>query len=681
MDLSHLFNQAAIYGPIALGGLAAAGIAAWKGPRQLEPDNENAKIVTARNFPNIFKSSKIVAHNGIQMYLGMGASKVTDVPLKTFKVNVERNKKEAVILGDNVKAELVAEFYVRVDTSTPQNIIRALESLSGDFSDKKIEEFCKPQFDDALRSAASKLTIETMQSERKDFLEAVKNALSSLEETGLKLVDVSLLQMNQAPLADFDPNNFFDAKGLKKVKEVIEESLTAVNNTEQTRKLEREERNKEAAKQALIITEEQRKATLEQEQRVKELEANQARAVAEFQAEQQKQAKLAELKAAQETDAQQIQKDKTIAVANETKAKELAIAAEDRAAAAEQAKIAKNKTVELAEQDKRIALHQKTAEEAKAQTTANEAKAKAVEAEQAVVTATKVAEAERSKKVAVIAAEQTAETAAAGKRIDADATVYVAQKEAEASTTRATSNAQSAKIEAAAAAEAAELKAKGVYAETYQPLKAQADGDFEKAKALEALNKAVNTLSDEARRQQVDLERVKITPEVVEKWMLAVGNIDNLNVTHFTGAPGIGGSAQGGGAQGASAPGNILDQFVSATQRMGLEKVVLGKLIESIGGDKRVADGLPSFGSTAPAGNDNPVPAAAAPAAAPAAPAAPSATTAAVATAVTAVAETAREMLAPVAAPAPAPAPAPSAPSAEGTTPAPKRATGGPAPR
>lgn len=583
--LSGIFNVAANVGTWI--GYASAvavpvigGYLAWfKGPRQLKPENDVARVVTARQWPNVFKKSKIVAKDGARMYLNWGASSPSDIPLGTFRVDVTRKGKDsALTLEDKVKAEVNAEFFVRVDASSPETMIRALESLGGNIDERKISEYCTPKFDAALRAAAAKMQIEQVQTEREQFRTMVKEALDSLKDDGLVLIDVALRQLNQSPLEDFDPNNFFDAQGLKKVTSIIEESKQIINDTKQAAATAIQERNKQEEVRRLTIVEQQKEATLAQAERVSKMEAEQAQRVAEIKAKTQEDSQRAEITSQLAVEQARIAKDQQIAVSEEGKQKAVSVARTER-----------EKEVRSAEIDKSIALHGKAQEEAAAQRSANEAMAEAVEAEEGVLTARQVAEANRARQIEVIAAEGDAQKVAAAERIAAEARVAVA----EMGKREASEQAEAVLIEARAAKEAAQLAAEGSYADLFQKAKAVADGKMADAEAQKALNEAINNLSDEAKRHLVEMARIQMTPEAIREAMKAVEKIDGISITSMDGVAGAFGGAAGGGAGNGGGAANPMDQLVSALMTVRMAEPLLEKVIKNVGGDAGIARNLP----------------------------------------------------------------------------------------
>lgn len=595
-SLSTMFNIAANVGAYvgyvsAVAAPLIAGYLLWfKGPRQLKAENEVARVITARQWPNAFKKSKIVAKDGAKMYLNWGASKPSDIPLATFRVEVARKGKGfALTLADMVKAEVNSEFFVRVDTSSDESIIRALESLGGQIDEQKIADYCTPKFDAALRAAAAKMNIEEIQTGREQFRDNVKTALDSLKDDGLILVDVALRQLNQSPLVDFDANDAFDAQGLEKVTGIVERSKQAINDKRQSAETAILQRNQQEAIRRLTITEEEKKATLEQQERVQQMEAEQGKRVAEVTASNQKDSETAKINAERAVEEARIAKDQQLGVAEESKQQALAVARAGRE------KVAKEADIQT-----RIALSAKAQEEAGAQRAADEARAEAVAAAESVTTAKVVAEAEREKKTKIIAAETAAQEASASERIAAEARVYVAQQ----SKLEAQEQAEALLIESQAAKEAAQMAAEGAYAEIFQKAKAVADGKMVEAAAQNAVNDAINKLSPEAMAHLVEIARVQITPEAIRESMKAVEKIGNISVTSMDGVGGAFGGAAGAPAGGGD-NNNPMAQMLNAIMAYRMVDPILSKVIDNVGGDVNIAKNLPGAIVNAPSAANN----------------------------------------------------------------------------
>lgn len=369
--------------------------------------------------------------------------------------------------------------------------------------------------------------------------------------------------------------------------EIIEGSKKIRNDTVQQNATLIAGRNKDEEIRRLTIKQEERKAQLDQEQAVKEMEALQNKQVAEIQAENTKLARMAAIKAEEETGRREIEKNRQLGIADQERQQQIAVA-----------KAKQEQEAQLADRNKEIALAAKEREQAAAQKAANEARADSVAAEQSVITAKEVAEAERAKQIAIIEAEKQAGQDQASKKIDADTKVYVAQKGAEAMKTEAEGTAQALKIEAQAQADAAAKHAEGEYQTIFQKKKAEADGDAARAEAQRKLNEAQNVMSDAVRDYLIQLKRAEITPEVVAKLTESIKQIGNFNVVSMDGVPypGGGSGAVPSGSGGGATSGNVIDQAYNAMLRLGFDRAIVEQVVTAIGGDGKVASFLPDMG-------------------------------------------------------------------------------------
>lgn len=470
-----------------------------------------------------------------------------------------------------------------------EKIIRALRRLKT-IDEGIMKKFLEPQLDGAIRDAAAQMSIEDIQSNRERFLAKIREAID-LRPYGLVLDNVALRSFRQAPLKDFNPDDYFDAQGLKKVTEITQESKKVVNEKEQEAQTKIAETNKIQEVERQRIWREEQEAKLNQQKEVERMKAEQEKEIKTF--------KENSIRAQREAE---IEQQRQVGVAEEAKMKVIQVAQAEREKAAREAQIAKEKSVELAERDKKIALHAKDKQEAAAEEEANKQKAEAVRAQEDVVTARQVAVANREMEVKVIEAKQKAQEEAEGQKIAADAKVYVSQKAAEAAKTEAEGLAKAAIIEAEANRKAAEEIAQGQYAQEFQKRKAVADGMSAEADATRALNEAQNAMSDGTREYLVNMERVKHTQGIVGEMAKTVGRV---SVTTMSGVPLPGGNGVSGGAAGASSGGNVIEQATNAILNVMMSKPVIEKVIAQLGGDPRtVAEFMPQLFGNAATGED-----------------------------------------------------------------------------
>lgn len=459
---------------------------------------------------------------------------ISRVNMKTLRLEIRRTEDAAMITKDRMRVDVGVEFYVRVN-ATEEGVSRAAQTL-GDktFNVDALRDMIEGKLVDGLRSVAARMTMDELHENRSDFVQEVQNGVNEdLAKNGLELESVSLTALDQTPFEALDENNAFNAVGMRKLAEVIAKS-----------KKERAEIDADADVSV-------RQSAMDAERRKIDIER------AEEQARIEQIEQLQTLRAAQEAEISKRQEDgsRQSSEARIQKEREVRSAEIARERAIREAEIQKDRELEVAEQEKAIIVAQKSEEESRARASADTARAEAVKATEAVVTAKTVAEAERSKQVALIDATREAERDATRIRVSA-----AAEREA------AVDRAAALREEAQAEADSITIRASAKKAD----LLAQAEGQ-------RAIIDAENVLSAEIIQMKVDLEKLRQLPEIIAQMVKPAEKIDSIRIHQVTG---LGGSNGGGDGSGDKAPVN---QAMDSILGMALQLPAMRKLGEDLG--------------------------------------------------------------------------------------------------
>jgi uncharacterized membrane protein YqiK len=471
------------------------------------------------------------------------------VNMNTLRIEVEKTQKDALITKDRMRVDVKADFYLRVAPSS-EGISMAAQTLgTRTMRSDEVKKLMESKFVDVLRAVAAEMTMTEMHEQRADFVQKVQQSVANdLEKNGLELESVSLTGFDQTELQFFNENNAFDAEGRARLAKIIEEKRKETNDIQQENRIKIEQRNLDAEKLSLDIKRDEEEARLTQEQTLQFKRQEQKAEVA----------KQREAKEREEREAE-IAKDRAVETAEIEKSREIETQEIAKRQALEQAKIRQQQEVEVAEQVKQIAVAVKSEEESAARAKAAEAEKTKVEKEEAVITAGKVAQANRSKEIEVIDAKKQAEREAVGITVEAEAKRDAAENTAAAILTEAKANAD-AKI-----------------------LQAQAD---EKVLAVEAegkqaLYEAENVLKDEQIALQRSLAILKVLPEVVANAVKPLENIDGIKIMQGYGAAGV---ATGGGNSGGEASnGSLSEQITNAALSYRANAPVVDALLRETG--------------------------------------------------------------------------------------------------
>ncbi|SDU06726.1 flotillin family protein [Desulfobacula phenolica] len=495
------------------------------------------------------------------------------VNMNTLRLEVQRNNEQALITRDRMRVDVAAEFYVRAKP-TEEAIASAAQTLGlKTMNPEQLKELVEGKFVDALRAVAAEMAMEELHEQRVDFVQKVQQVVTEdLLKNGLELETVSLTGLDQTSKKHFNPDNAFDAEGLTKLTEKIEERRKKRNDIEQDTEVAIANKNLEAERQKLEIIKEEEYAKLKQEREIEIRRAAQMSEIAMEQAEKKREAEQSQIEAKKNVDMSSILAERSVEEERIDKDKLLKEKEILKERAIESSEIEKKKTLELAEQDRAIAIAQKSKEQSEAQADADRARAVAVKEEEAVTTVRETEVAERAKSVELVKARENAEREAIKIKIAAETEKISAMDNAEAVRTTANAKADEQRIKAQGEADAEKLKADAA-AKRYAV----------DAEGRRAINEAHNILSDQQIAMQVRMGLIKNLPDIIKESVRPMENIDGIKIIHVDGlAAGNNGTSNGestvqGGGQ------CLSDQLVNSALRYRGQAPLIDSLMEEIG--------------------------------------------------------------------------------------------------
>ena len=478
---------------------------------------------------------------------------ITPVNMMTLRLQVERANNEALITLDRIRADVKAEFFVRVKKDT-EAIAQAAQSFgSKTLHPEELREILQGKFVDALRAVAAGMDMQTLHEKRADFVQSVQTTVAEdLAKNGLELESVSLTGLDQTSVEYFNATNSFDAQGLANIARITEAKREERNKIEQETRIRIEAKNLEAEQQSLTIRQEGEFARLSQEREVSMRKAEQEALIKTEQAMRHREAQESEIMAAKQIALQNINKEREIEQSNLEKTRQL-----------ETADIARKQAVEISQQEAAINIAQKSEAKSKAEAEASKALAEKVREEENVTTVRMIAEANRTREVEVISARQDAERDATRVTVAAEAEKKAAEDLAEARLTGARAEAESIIIRA-------EADQKRYEAEAY---------------GMRSLNEAKNLLGEAVMAFEMKSILAKVAPELITASMKPLENIESVRVLSTNGqliggsGNGDGGGSNGGGGNG----GNVPDQLVNALLRHRIQLPVVDDLLKQLG--------------------------------------------------------------------------------------------------
>ena len=470
----------------------------------------------------------------------------TLVNMSTLRLEVRRAREQALITRDRMRVDVIAEFYVRV-APNPDAIAIAAQTLgSRTMKAEGLKELVEGRFVDALRAVAAEMSMEEMHVKRGEYVKRVRASVAAdLALNGLELESVSLTSLDQTPMEYFNPSNAFDAEGLTRLTQEIEQRKKIRNDIEQDTAIQIRNKNLQAEKLSLEIERESEYARLSQERELEIRRATQRAELARERAEQERTAEEAQLTAREQVERTRIQTDRRLEEERINREREV-----------QRLEVDRRKALELAEQERQIAVAEQSRAQSEAQARAEEARALAVTAEERVFSAREIEQAERRKHIELIAASQDAERDAVRLRTEAAAERHAAVDRAEASRIDAEAEAEADKIRALAARLRYEIEAEGT----------------------RQMNEAQNVMSPDSRTSAMRLKLLDKLEAIIRESVKPMERIEGIKILHVDGL-----GMNGHGTNGDSGGAGIADSVVNSALRYRAQAPLVDQLLREIG--------------------------------------------------------------------------------------------------
>ena len=470
---------------------------------------------------------------------------VIPVNMNTLRLEVRRGRESALITKNRMRIDVVAEFYVRVQPM-PDAIANAAQTLGQrTMQPEQLRELLEGKFVDSLRSVAAEMTMDEMHEKRGEYVKRVRAAVAEdLLKNGLELETVSLTGLDQTNMEFFNPSNAFDAEGLTRLTEEIERRKKIRNDIEQDTMIQIRNKNLEAEKLSLAIDQDSEQARLEHERELEIQRAVQRAQLARERALREQEAEQAQIVSRLEVEKSRITVDRALDEERIKREQEI-----------QRLEVERRKALELAEQERAVAVAQASKAQSDAQAAAETARAKAVSAEEKVFSARETEIAERRKQIELIAAAQEAERMAIRIRTEAESEKAAAADRSAARRIEAEGDAEAEKIRALAARLRYEIDAEG----------------------NKLLNEAQNVLSPESRTSAMRLKLLDKLEAIIRESVRPMEKIEGIKILQVDGLGGGGGGGHGDGS------GSFSDNLVNSALRYRAQAPLVDSLLREIG--------------------------------------------------------------------------------------------------
>jgi len=456
--------------------------------------------------------------------------KAVPVSLESMKLEVERAAEDALITKDNLRCDIRAEFYIKVQ-AVGDDILNASRSL-GDRSVNAtaVRELVFEKLVSALRSVAATRELAQLHAERDDFANAVSQLVrEDLRSNGLTLESVTISRLDQTGTERLNEKNVFDAQGLRKIAEITQQARVERNMYE--RDAEREVTNKDVdtRKQVLELDKDQAEAEATQGAEVAKIRSQRKQDAESYEIEQRRIVETTQIGKERQVQEAEVGRDLQVNIAKVAAQKEIIAKQQEqqtadilRNQAIQTADVERERAVEVTRREQQIAIAQAEQLRAAAEEEQLSVEAERERAEQDVFTVEQVATADREKQVQVISAQQQAEQEKIKQQMEADIEAYQNAKIAEGEQQAATRLAEAIRTKAEAERDAATLTASGEQAQQMVPVnvkREEVNVDSARVHDVDAARVEVlrNELGAKADYDKISVELEKVLAEIAAR--------------------------------------------------------------------------------------------------------------------------------------------------------------------
>ena len=350
-----------------------------------------------------------VSFSGMFVFPVVHRPELMDISVK--RIEIYRHGEEGLICKDNIRADIKVAFFVRVNKS-PTDVLKVAELLGCDRASKTeaMVELFDAKFSEALKTVGKRFDFVDLYNSRETFKDEILSIIGT-DLNGYVLDDAAIDYLEQTPVEKLNPDNILDAEGIKKITDLTARQMVLANDI-------RRDKEKTIKKQDV----EAKEAILELERQQAEAEQKQSREIAEITSREQAEAAIVAEQQRQRSEQARIAAEEEILIAEENKQRQIIVAAKakERTDKVEAERVEKDRLLEVTERERIVTLAEIEKEKAVEQEKKNIqdvirdrviVERAVVEEEEKIKDTKEFATADRAKQVAITVAEKTAQEA------------------------------------------------------------------------------------------------------------------------------------------------------------------------------------------------------------------------------------------------------------------------------
>ncbi|WP_299881611.1 hypothetical protein [uncultured Cocleimonas sp.] len=329
--------------------------------------------------------------------------------ISLITLEVDRKNKDGLICKDNIRADIVVAFYMRVN-ETQQDVLKVAKSIGVERASDRdaVHELFNAKFSEALKTVGKNMDFVTLFENRIAFRDSIIEVIGN-DLNGYVLEDVAIDYLEQTPMTHLDPHNILDAEGIRKITELTAIQNVSTNELSKNEELAITKKNVETKEAMLELERQEADATARQKREVETIQAREEAETIKVQEEQRLLSERSRIKTEEELQVMEQNKMREVEVSENNRLRAVAIEEEKVGRARELEIVSKEREVELQVIEKEKALEVERKEIANVIRERVIVDKSVAEQEEKIKEVRVVAEADRLKQATVIAAEAQAE--------------------------------------------------------------------------------------------------------------------------------------------------------------------------------------------------------------------------------------------------------------------------------
>jgi len=329
--------------------------------------------------------------------------------ISLLTLEVDRRSKDGLICKDNLRADITVAFYLRVNETT-EDVLKVAKSIGAERASdhQAVNTLFNAKFSEALKTVGKRFDLAKLFEERQSFRDEIVDVIGK-DLNGYALEDVAIDYLEQTAKSSLDPNNIFDAEGIRKITEITAIHNIETNQKERDQELAIQKKNVETREASLALERQQADAEARQKREIESIRARESAETLKVKEEERLKAEQARIQTQQEIEVREENRQREVEIAQQNRTRAVTVEMEKVARARQLEIVSREREVELQQIEKEKALEEERKNIANVVRERVAVEKTVAQEEERIKEVREISEAERAKQVTVIDAQARAE--------------------------------------------------------------------------------------------------------------------------------------------------------------------------------------------------------------------------------------------------------------------------------